>query len=162
MAHVVLLGAGGAGAAVARALVELGAGRVTIVDVEPGRVERLVAALDRPHRTVVAGATDELPELVRTADGLVNATPVGMAPNGGLPLAADLLRPGMWVADIIYRPLRTELLRYAHERGCPTLHGGAMVVFQAAEAFRLFTGRAPDADRMYRHFVALTGGSGDG
>jgi shikimate dehydrogenase len=68
----------------------------------------------------------------------------------------------MWVADIVYRPHQTELLRHAGERGCPTLHGGAMAVFQAAEALRLITGRAPDMDRMYRHFAALTGGSGDG
>jgi shikimate dehydrogenase len=166
-AQVVLLGAGGAGAAVARALVGLGAKRLTIVDVEPGRAARLATALAEshpladPHSTVVAGAADELPELLRTADGLVNATPVGMSPHGGIPLSPGLLRSDMWVADIVYRPLQTELLRHARERGCPTLHGGAMVVFQAAEAFRLFTGTAPDADRMYRHFAALTAGAGD-
>jgi shikimate dehydrogenase len=48
-------------------------------------------------------------------------------------------------------------LRHARELGCRTLDGGGMVVFQAAESMRLFTGRAPDVDRMHRHFVALTG-----
>jgi shikimate dehydrogenase len=158
MGQVVLLGAGGAGAAVARALTGLGAGRVTIVDVDPGRADRLAAALDAARRTVSAGTTDQLATLLQGADGLVNATPVGMTPHGGLPLPAELLRPTTWVADIVYRPLETELLRHARELGCATLHGGAMVVFQAAEAFRLFTGRTPDADRMHRHFAELTGG----
>jgi shikimate dehydrogenase len=72
------------------------------------------------------------------------------------PLPADLLRPDMWVADIIYRPLATELLERARAVGCPTLNGGGMVVAQAAEAFRLITGLAPDPERMYRHFVSLT------
>jgi shikimate dehydrogenase len=61
----------------------------------------------------------------------------------------------MWVADVVYRPLETDLLRHARELGCRTLNGGGMVVFQAAEALRLFTGRTPDAERMYRHFTAL-------
>jgi shikimate dehydrogenase len=61
----------------------------------------------------------------------------------------------MWVADIVYMPLETELLRYARELGCRTLDGGGMAVFQAAASFQLFTGRQPDAERMLRHFAAL-------
>jgi shikimate dehydrogenase len=82
-----------------------------------------------------------------------------MAAHPGMPLDPRLLRPEMWVTDIVYRPLRTALLRRAGELGCRTLNGGGMVVFQAAEAMRLFTGRAPDAERMYRHFTALVGGA---
>jgi len=63
----------------------------------------------------------------------------------------------MWVADIVYRPLRTELVTAATAAGCRVLDGGRMAVFQAADAFRLFTGFAPDTDRMLRHFDALTG-----
>jgi shikimate 5-dehydrogenase len=74
----------------------------------------------------------------------------------GLPLSADLLRSDLWVAEIIYFPMETELLRTARALGCRTLDGGGMTVFQAAEAFRLFTGIEPDAQRMLQHFAAMS------
>ena len=83
---------------------------------------------------------------------MVNCTPVGMAKYPGLPLPAELLRPSHWVAEIVYFPLETELLRTARALGCATLDGGGMAVFQAVGAFRLFTGLEPDAERMLRHF----------
>jgi shikimate dehydrogenase len=89
------------------------------------------------------------------ADGLIHATPTGMKKFPGLPLPAALLRPAMWVAEIVYFPLETELLRVARQLGCRTLDGGDMAVFQAVEAFRLFTGIAPDAERMRRHFASM-------
>ena len=94
--------------------------------------------------TVVSDLTNALDD----ADGLVNATPVGMTGHEGLPVPVDALRPGMWVADVIYFPLETELLRAARERGCRTLDGVTMVVFQAAAAFERFTGVTPDCERM--------------
>ena len=153
--RVVLLGAGGAGAAVAHALLSLGAGTVQIFDTDPCRGKALAASLSvhfGPSRaepiTAPAGA-------LREADGLAHATPTGMEGHPGLPVPADLLRPGLWVADVVYRPLNTELVRAARDRGCRVLDGGRMVVFQAADAFRLFTGVEPDTDRMLRHFDAI-------
>ncbi|MCR6483882.1 shikimate dehydrogenase [Amycolatopsis sp. OK19-0408] len=155
MGRVVLLGAGGAGAAVAHALLSLGAGRLTVHDVDGSRSTRLVDALRRrfgDDRAETGGL-----EAVRRADGLVHATPTGMAAHPGSPLPAELLRPELWVADIVYRPLETPLLADARALGCRVLHGGGMVVLQAAEAFRLFTGVEPDAGRMLRHFDTLEG-----
>ncbi|MDX3658916.1 shikimate dehydrogenase [Streptomyces sp. ID05-26A] len=152
---VVLLGAGGAGAAVGHALLSLGTGRLGVHDVDSERAERLVAALERRFgagRAVTCG-----PEAVRTADGLVHATPTGMAAHPGLPIDESLLRQGLWVADIVYRPLETALLAAARAKGCRVLHGGGMVVLQAAESLRLFTGAEPDADRMLAHFEELEG-----
>jgi shikimate dehydrogenase len=168
---VLLLGAGGAGTAVAHAIVRLGAAHLTIVDAEADRARRLADRLNARARddasrpsarsgaraTVVAAAIDRLPELMAAADGLVNATPVGMEHSDRLPLDPELLRSDQWVADIVYRPLETGLLRAARARGCRTLDGGGMVVHQAAEAFRLFTGREPDVDRMLRDFAAHAG-----
>jgi shikimate dehydrogenase len=150
--RVLQLGAGGAGAAVAHATVRLGAAHLTIVDADADRARRLARRLGGPAE---AGAAERLPELVAAADGLINATPVGME-GPGTPVDPALLRPEMWVADIVYRPLETELLAAARRRGCRTLDGGGMVVHQAVEAFRLFTGREPDADRMLRDFRAHT------
>jgi shikimate dehydrogenase len=93
--------------------------------------------------------------VVATADGIVNATPIGMANYPGTPVPAKLLRSGLWVADIVYFPLETELLRDARARGCRTMSGGGMAVFQAADAFRLFTGQEPDCERMLKHFARM-------
>jgi shikimate dehydrogenase len=89
------------------------------------------------------------------ADGLVHATPTGMAASPRLPFESDLLREELWVAEVVYRPLETELLRHARRLGCRTLDGGAMAVFQAALSFALFTGIEPNRERMLRHFAEL-------
>jgi shikimate dehydrogenase len=159
--HVVLLGAGGAGIAVAYALARLGARRLTVVDVVLERAERVAEAIR--HALPGAAATvepapaiEDVIDDLAAADGLVNATPVGMTRRRETPLPPELLRPDLWVADIVYRPLETELLQAARRVGCRTLHGGGMVVAQAAAAFELFTGVTPDLERMYRHFTSLT------
>ncbi|GLY43098.1 hypothetical protein Amsp01_091210 [Amycolatopsis sp. NBRC 101858] len=104
-----------------------------------------------------ASAGTDLAAAMRAADGLVHATPTGMAAHPGLPVPAGLLRPDLWVAEVVYRPLETDLVRAARAVGARVLDGGRMAVFQAAEAFRLFTGSEPDAARMLRHFAVLTG-----
>jgi len=157
--RVVQLGAGGAGAAVAHAALTLGAARLTVFDVDAARAEGLALSLAARfgEDRVVAGG--DLAAAVAAADGLINCTPIGMAKYPGMPLPAALLHSGLWVAEIIYFPLETELLRTARALGCRTLDGGGMAVFQAVGAFRLFTGLAPDAGRMLRHFAALVAGA---
>jgi shikimate dehydrogenase len=160
--RIVQLGAGGAGAAVAHATLTLGAGRVTVVDAVPERAAALADSLNRHFgegRAAGAGP-DRLPGLLTGADGIVHATPTGMAAHPGLPLPAGLLHPGLWVAEVVYRPLETELLRTARALGCATLDGGGMAVFQAVDAFRLFTGREPDAVRMLADITDLAGALG--
>jgi len=154
--RVVQLGAGGAGAAVAHAALTLGVGYLTIFDVDDARLASLVDNLCGRFGAGRAVAGSDLAAAMTTADGLINATPIGMADHPGLPLPQALLRPALWVAEIVYFPLETELLRTARTMGCRTLDGGGMAVFQAVEAFRLFTGITPDADRMLRHFIAMT------
>ncbi|MEU6802030.1 shikimate dehydrogenase [Streptomyces neyagawaensis] len=160
--RVVQLGAGGAGAAVAHAMLTLGAEHVTVVDAMPDRAADLAGALDRHFGAgrAAAATPDALPALLGRADGVVHATPTGMAAHPGLPFAAELLRPGLWVAEVVYRPLETELLRTARTLGCATLDGGGMAVFQAADAFRLFTGREADATRMLADIAELAGVAG--
>jgi shikimate dehydrogenase len=154
--RVVQLGAGGAGAAVAHAALTLGVAQLMIVDADRARAEHVAASLAERFGEGRAAAPRDLAAALSTADGLINATPVGMTKYPGLPLSAELLRRELWVADIVYFPLETELLRHARMLGCRTLDGGSMAIFQAAEAFRLFTGITPDAERMRRHFAAMT------
>src|SRR3954447_10160697 len=159
--QVVLLGAGGAGAAVAHALLTLGVGRLAVLDVDGARARSLAAARNQrftPGRAV-GGDLGELTPARARADGLVHATPTGMAAHPGLPLPAAALRPPLWVADVVYRPLETELVRTARAAGCRVLDGGGMAVFQAVDAFRLFTDLEPDAERMLTHFTTLVDGA---
>ena len=153
--NVVQLGAGGAGAAVAHAALTLGVRKLAIFDLDATRVAKLVADLCARFSTGRAVAGADLEESMAQADGLIHATPTGMVKYPGLPLRATLLRPAQWVAEIVYFPLETELLRVARRLGCRTMNGSGMAVFQAVEAFRLFTGIMPDAERMRRHFESM-------
>lgn len=153
--QVVQFGAGGAGAAVAHAALTLGVERLTVIDVERGRADRLARQLCERFGGERAASSDDATAAVAVSDGLINATPVGMAKYPGMPVGAEALRPGLWVADIVYFPLETELLRAARARGCRTMSGAGMAVFQAAAAFRLFSGREANAERMLRHFETM-------
>lgn len=157
--RVVQMGAGGAGAAVARAALTLGARHLIIFDVDAERAVALAARLGAQFDKARIESGTDIAAAVTAADGVINATPVGMANHPGLPLAAELLRPELWVSEIVYFPLETALLAAARAIGCRTLDGGGMAVFQAVEAFRLFTGITPDAERMRRCFLAMAGTS---
>lgn len=153
--RVVQLGAGGAGCAVGHAALKLGIERLTIFDVEASRAARLAAALCQRFGAGRAVAGSNLAASMAEADGLIHATPTGMKAYPGTALPPELLRPQHWVSEIVYFPLETELLRVARARGCRTLDGGGMAVFQAVAAFRLFTGLEPDPERMLRHFASM-------
>ena len=157
LARVVLVGAGGAGAAVAHALLTLGVAALDLVDVSPARSGRLAEALAGrfPDRAVRAAAPADLGELVPEAAGLVNASPVGMVGHPGTPVPADLLRGRPWVSDVVYRPRRTRLLADAEDAGCRVVGGGAMLVHQAADGFALMTGLPPDRARMLGEFERI-------
>ncbi len=148
--QVLLLGAGGAGLAVARALLDLGVGTLLVYDTDTAKAERLAAQFNDPRLR----ATNDAEAALARADGLVNATPVGMASYPGSPLPLAWLRPALWVADIIYFPAETALLRGARALGSVTLPGAGMAIYQAVKAFELFSGIAPDAEAMARHFLA--------
>lgn len=151
---VLLVGAGGAGRAVAFALMDLDVRELLVHDSRPAQAEGLVAALS-PH--IGAGRCRTVPDPVAalgTVAGLVNATPVGMTGIPGIPVDTNALTGRQWVADVIYTPLETDLLVAAKAKGARTVGGAGMCVHQAAESFRLFTGLTADVERMRRTFVA--------
>lgn len=156
LSSTVQLGAGGAGVATAYAILSLGLRSLTVFDRETERAETLATSMSVlfPDADVRAGG--DLASAMKAATGLIHATPTGMEKYPGMPLPAEMLEPRHWVAEVVYFPLETELLAEARRRGCSTLDGGGMAVFQAVGAFRLFTGREPDAARMLAHFKALT------
>lgn len=160
--HVVQLGAGGAGAAVAHAMLTLGTARLTLIDTDEARARSLAASLNALFRAerVVAGVPHRLAGELARCDGLVHATPTGMSAHPGMPFPAELLHPGLWVAEVVYRPLETLLLAEARARGCTTLDGTGMAALQAADAFRFFTRREPDVERMLADVTDLAGRPG--
>lgn len=154
LSRVLLIGAGGAGRAVARALSELGAEHIDIFDLDANRSADLVASFSSTLRPKRAAVVHDLVDAARRTNGIVNTTPVGMEKYPGTPVRTDVLTPDHWVADIIYFPEKTALLRAASATGCQILPGKGMAVFQAVRAFELITGRRADPQEMFRHFAS--------
>lgn len=157
--RAVVVGAGGAGRAVACALLDLGVSALDIYDKDAARAKNLAAALAARVGPQRCRAADDLADAVAAADGVVNATPIGMYGYPGMAIPLELLRPALWVADVVYTPLETPLIAAARRLGCRVMTGGGMCVHQAAEAFHLFTGIRPDVARMHRLFATLCASS---
>lgn len=151
--QVLQLGSGGAGAAVAWALLQAGAVGLAIYDTDPARAHALAARL-RDRLGADAEAVNDVAAAAAKADGIVNTTPVGMTKMPGLPLAANLIAARHWVADVVYFPLETELVALSRAKGCRVLPGGGMAVYQAVRAFELFAGIKPEAEAMAATFSA--------
>ncbi len=156
--EVAQIGCGGAGSAVAYALLRMGVQTLRVVDPDRARAEGMGGRLGShfPGQTIriASSAADALDG----ADGVVQTSPIGMTSHPGMPFDPGLLRPGMWVSDIVYFPIETQLLRAARSLGCATLGGSGMAVHQAADAFQLITGIEPSVRRMLHDFDAAPSG----
>ena len=142
---VALIGAGGVGKAIAFALAGLGVKELRIFDSEPAKAMQLAAKLEGLTKT---SAADSVEEALRGVVGVVNASPVGMLPSLGTPVQDRMLHGGLWVADAVYSPLWTPLLTAARAKGCAVMTGRELAIYQAADAFELFTGFAPSTGEM--------------
>jgi shikimate dehydrogenase len=155
LSRVVLLGGGGAGSAIAHALLRMGCAHLTIVDQDAARAKALALMLAAQYpRSQVEGSGDAASAL-QGASGVVHATPTGMDKLPGTPVDTALLPSRAWLSEIVYFPLETPLLQAARAKGLRTVDGGTMAVGQALGAFELFTGRKADAVRMDAHFRRL-------
>ncbi len=153
-ASVSQIGAGGAGAATALALAKHNVAEIALHDPEAGRAEALAARLSPHFPSVCFTCAPDAASAISGRDGIVNATPVGMASIPGTAFDSGLMSPAQWLADIIYFPLETELLRRARANGQRAANGVSMVVGQAAEAFHMFTSHAPDRKQMLDRLLA--------
>ena len=155
---VVQIGAGGAGRAVGFALAELGIGELIIADTDVQRAEGLAADIVETSSVGTrarAIGLDELEGAAASAQGIVNATPVGMKAYPGTPVDTSVIGSDTWVADVVYFPLETQLLAEARAKGCRTLDGSGMAVNQAIDAFELFSGQKADPQRMRETFLSF-------
>ncbi len=150
---VLLVGAGGAGRAVAFALFDLGVQTLLVGDKNEAQAAGLVAALTSQFGSGRCRIEGDPAAALAGAAGAVNATPVGMTGIPGMPISPAAIEARHWVADVIYSPLETDLLKAARTRGARVMGGAGMCVHQAAEAFRLFTGITPDVGRLHAAFA---------
>jgi shikimate dehydrogenase len=149
----VQIGAGGAGRAVAFALMDLGIGVLVLHDLDTARAGALRDDVVKHYGAARCRLAGDLDREISAADGVVNATQTGMSGFPGNPVQATSLKATHWVADVIYTPIETELLKAAAAKGARTLNGGGMCVHQAVEAFRCLTGAEVDAARLHRAFA---------
>jgi len=149
---VALIGAGGVGKAIAFALAGLGVADLRIFDSERAKAAKLAAQLDGHAK---ASVTDNVEDALRGVVGVVNGSPVGMLPSLGTPVPDRLLHAGLWVADAVYSPLWTPLLTAAKAKGATVMTGRELAIYQAADAFELFTGLAPSTTEMGIAFDAV-------
>ena len=152
-ATVVLVGAGGAGHAVAFALMDLGVAAVVVHDRDAARANALAADIGKHYGASRCRVGSDLERDIAAADGIVNATQVGMRGFPGNLVPVSVLTAAHWCADVIYTPIKTVFIQAAAAKGARVMSGDGMCVHQAVEAFRLFTGIEPDVARLHRTFA---------
>lgn len=149
---VLQLGAGGAGAATAFALLCEGVEELRLYDPIAQSSTALMQQLSQRYDPARIKLVSDPVQAAQGCDGIVNASPVGMEKLPGLPLPAQAIPAGAWVADIIYFPMETAFLKAAKARGCRVMNGAGMALWQAVRAFALFTGQSPDPNVMQAAF----------
>jgi len=150
-APIALIGAGGVGRAIGFALAEVGARELRIVDTAAAKATALA---ERLRGRIAARVADDVAAALNGAGGIINATAIGMLPDRGTPVPPELITGAMWVADAVYTPLWTPLLRAAKARGARVMTGRELSIEQAVDAFRLFTGREASRDSIAKAFDA--------
>lgn len=150
--RVLQIGAGGAGSACAYGLLEYGVHHLALYDRDTLRSQALYQQLVKHFGDTRISLSEDPQQTLANSDGLVQATPIGMTGYPGMPINIDWLAAHQWVADVIYVPRETELVLQARAKGCRAIGGDGMVVFQAAQAFELYTQQQPDQEHMLEIF----------
>lgn len=150
---VLVLGCGGAARAIAMTLAGRGASRIVICNRTQEKAQSLAREVNQQGRDccqAIPMHSAPLETALRDTDILINTTSVGMHPDAQqMPIAEGLVHEGLVVCDIVYNPRQTSLLKLARQKGCRTVEGIGMLVYQGAAAFRLWTGREAPVDAMF-------------
>jgi shikimate dehydrogenase len=144
---VLIIGAGGAGRAVAFALAELGATQVNFADLDLSRASQLSLSINNAGVKSRVYGLNDLPKACKV-DGLVNCTPVGMYQYPGIPLESQLIGGQSWAFDAIYTPLETEFLVAVRSKGLKVISGFELFFYQGVDAFKIFTGFDANEDAL--------------
>lgn len=141
-APVAIIGTGGVGKAIGFALAVSGVRRLKLFDSDRAKAQALASQIGERAQVEISASVEDA---VSGAAGIVNGTPIGMLPNRDSPVPADLIRKSHWVADAVYHPLWTPLLKAAQKAGAMVMTGRELSINQAVDAFALFTGVQPPA-----------------
>lgn len=156
--RVFLLGCGGGARAIAMTLAFHGAEKIYLHNRTVAKAEGLSEEINdkiRPCTEVVTSLKDQK-EALENCSILINSTSLGMHPHDDvLPIDESLISPHLIVADIVYNPLMTKLLRTARDKGCAIVPGLGMLIYQGAAAFKLFTDVEPLVEEMSEVAYAL-------
>lgn len=152
--NVFILGSGGASRSIAMAMAFKGAKKVYLCN----RTVEKAADLAKEINSKIRDCSISLPMVksdmlgpLQETDIFINTTSVGMHPQeGDIPIDSNLIQEGIIVSDIIYNPLKTRLLLEAEQKGCKTVNGLGMLVYQGAEAFKLWTGLDAPVNKMWQ------------
>ena len=156
--EICLLGAGGAATAITAELALVGAGPIHVLFRPESRFAPRMRELSlhieqETGKPLLLSPMEDLPSVLDSSSLLINATNVGMAPGEDVSLVdQSLLRPDLFVADVIYNPRQTKLLKEAKAKGCQTMNGLGMLLYQGAEAFRLWTGEEMPVEAIREKF----------
>lgn len=149
---IYIVGCGGASRAIAMTLAFYGADTLYLQNRTTSKAEELAYKINSNIRScakVIGDSLEEQKETIASSDVLINATNLGMHPHEtAIPIDESLISPHLIVADIVYVPLMTKLLKTAKERGCSIVPGLKMLIYQGAAAFKLFTGKDPLVEEM--------------
>ncbi len=146
--RVALAGAGGVARAIAPALARLGADELRVFDIDREKAGALAAAVRAVHGHTLIHVAETIEDAAAEADGLVNATPLGMGGIGGCPFPPDLMAGPRWVFDSIYTPMDTPFMLAARAGGLAAMSGYELFLYQGIDAFKHFTGRDVAEDRL--------------
>jgi shikimate dehydrogenase len=151
-----LIGAGGVGRAMAHGLVALGATSLRLTDIDAGRARALAIELRAAHPKIAIDVAPDARAAAQGADGIVNATPVGMHAYPGNPVPSASLSGIKWASEAIYTPLETEFVVAARRGGAAVMTGQELAIGQAVDAFALFLGRPAPIEAMRATFLQRT------
>lgn len=156
---ILIIGSGGASRAISMTMAVSGAKNIYICNRTIEKAVELAEDINKKTgRSQIASALkySGLKEILAGIDILINTTSIGMHPDtDALPIEKELLHKELIVCDIVYNPLKTKLLKEAQKVGCQTLTGISMLVYQGAEAFRIWTGQAPPIETMFASIERL-------
>lgn len=149
--RVVLVGAGGVGKAVAFGLATLGAQEIAVIDRDEEKARGLAETVAASSQGAVSTTfAVDAREALRSADGIVNCTPLGMVGYPGSAVPLDLLGSQRWAFEAVYTPVDTPFKLAAEAAGLKVLSGYELFFHQGVDAFRIFTGLTPDLDALRR------------
>ena len=158
--NIVFVGSGGAARSIAYILSK-DAKKVVLTDIIEERAVTVAKEISKNMGANVEGklASDKvLADEIKHADLLINATPIGMYPKEGIsPISKDLLHQELFVFDVIYNPMETQLMKEAAEIGCKTLSGLDMLINQGVIAFEWWTGKTPKSKLMKDKIIDFLG-----